>query len=174
MMTLGKWVAGGLPVGMYGMTEKLAKAVSHYRGGAMGSTLAAGAFATHVMRVALDEVITEESYKVMRALASRFEQAVTSLIERHRLPWHVQRLGARVTFAFDPAMLHPLERPFSEIEAQARSQLHEALFLFLANRGVLISGWNCTAIFCPLAEETDVDLLIALLTQAVGSLVARA
>jgi glutamate-1-semialdehyde 2,1-aminomutase len=44
MMTLGKWAAGGLPVGMYGMTEKVAAAVSDYRGGAMGSTLAAGAF----------------------------------------------------------------------------------------------------------------------------------
>ena len=68
MMTLGKWVAGGLPVGMYGMTEKVAKAVSHYRGGAMGSTLAAGAFAVHAMRAALDEVITAESYEAMRAL----------------------------------------------------------------------------------------------------------
>lgn len=173
MMTLGKWAAGGLPIGMYGMTKKVAEAVSRYRGGAMGSTLAAGAFATHAMRAALDEVITEESYRVMCGMAERFEHSVNSLIERYALPWHATRLGARVAFGFDRQAPRSAEQALSPIEAEARSQVHEAIWLFLANRGVLISGWSCTAIFCPLTEQSDVDLLIDLLTQAVSTLAAQ-
>lgn len=170
MMTLGKWAAGGLPVGMYGMTARVAERVHHYRGGAMGSTLAAGAFTTHAMRIALNEVITPDCYQVMCAMAGRYEQAVRSLIKRHGLPWHATRLGARVAFGFDPEAPRSLEETLSATEAEARSQVHEAIWLFLANRGVLISGWSCMAIFCPLSEESDVDLLIGLLTQAVDAL----
>jgi glutamate-1-semialdehyde 2,1-aminomutase len=172
MLTLGKWIAGGLPVGMYGMTEAVAKAVSHYRGGAMGSTLAAGAFTTHAMRAALDEVITPESYAVMRGMAERYERAVGSIIERHGLPWHASRLGARVAFGFDARAPRSAEQALSAVEAEARAQTHEAIWFFLANRGVLISGWSPTAIFCPLTEDTDVDRLIDVLGEAVNELAA--
>ncbi|MGH7071212.1 MAG: hypothetical protein ACREFO_14540 [Acetobacteraceae bacterium] len=70
----------------------------------------------------------------------------------------------------DPDAPQPLEQIVSATVAEARSQVHEAIWLFLANRGVLISGWSCMAIFCPLTEESDVDLLISLLTQAVDAL----
>lgn len=173
MMTLGKWAAGGLPVGMYGMTEEVARSVRRYGGGAMGSTLAAGAFSIHVMRVALDEVITADSYERMCAMAERYEKAVRHLIGEHRLPWYVVRLGARSAFGFDPEPPRSGEHALTAMEAHARSQLHEAIWLFLANRGVLISGWNCTALFCPLTEGSDVDLLIRLLGEAVDELAAR-
>ncbi|HLI13769.1 MAG TPA: transaminase [Alphaproteobacteria bacterium] len=172
MMTLGKWLAGGLPVGMYGMSEKVAEAVRHYGGGAMGSTLAAGAFSVHAMRVALDELITADSYKLMGGMAERYERAVRSLIRRHGLPWHAVRLGARVAFGFDAEPPRSAEQVLSEMETQARAQLHEAIWLFLANRGVLISGWDCTALFCPLTEESDVDLLIDRVEEAVQLLAA--
>lgn len=173
MMTMGKWAAGGLPVGMYGMTEKVAAAVSYYRGGAMGSTLAAGAFLVHTMRVALDEVITPESYAHMRNAAERYEQATASLIRELGLPWHAIRLGARVAFGFDAKPPRSAEQTLSAMEAQARLQLHEAIWLYLANHGVLISGWDCTALFCPLTEAADVDLLIRLVREAVTDLAMK-
>jgi glutamate-1-semialdehyde 2,1-aminomutase len=157
---------------MYGMTEKVAAAVSHYRGGAMGSTLAAGAFLVHAMRVALDEVITAESYAHMRGMAERYEQAVETLIRELGLPWHTARLGARVAFGFDTEAPRSADQSVGAMEAQARAQLHEAIWLFLANRGVLISGWDCTSLFCPLTEEADVDLLIDLVRQSVKQLAA--
>jgi glutamate-1-semialdehyde 2,1-aminomutase len=106
----------------------------------------------------------------MRHHAERYERAVRTLIDRHRLPWHALRLGARVAFGFDAEPPRSAELALPAIEAQARAQLHEAIWLFLANRGVLISGWDCTAIFCPLAEASDVDLLIDRVDEAVEAL----
>ena len=106
-------------------------------------------------------------------MAERYERAVRSLIERHRLPWHAIRLGARVAFGFDAEAPRSAEIVLTPLETQARAQLHEAIWLFLANRGVLISGWDCTSMFCPLTEASDVDLLIDLVEEAVSALVLK-
>jgi glutamate-1-semialdehyde 2,1-aminomutase len=172
MMTMGKWAAGGLPMGMYGMTEKVAVALRPYSGRVMGSTLAGGALSTHAMRVALTEVMTPENYKIMCRAASRYEQALRSLIAQYRLPWHVIRLGARVAFGFDPEPPRTAEQVRYPKEADARSQLRRAIWHFLANRGVLINIWDCTSVFCPFAEDSDVDLHIDAVRGAIKELAA--
>ena len=172
MLTMGKWAAGGLPVGMYGMSQKVADALSSFSGRVMGSTLAGGAVTTHAMRVALNEVITPESYGIMRRAARRYEEAVRSLIVQYSLPWHVVRLGGRVVFGFDPEAPRTVEQVLSVAEADTRWQLNRAIWHFLANRGVLINIWDCTSLFCPFNEDADVDLHIDTVDQAMRALVA--
>jgi glutamate-1-semialdehyde 2,1-aminomutase len=172
MMTMGKWAAGGLPMGMYGMSEDIAAALRHYSGRVMGSTLAGGALSTHAMRVALREVITRENYDIMCRSAARYEQAVRSLITQHKLPWHVIRLGARVAFGFDPKPPRTAEQVRYPKEADERSQLRRAVWHFLANRGVLINIWDCTSVFCPFVEDSDVDRHIDAVAAIVKELVA--
>ena len=137
-MTMGKWIAGGLPVGMYGMTRGVADAVSSYGGRGMGTTLAGGAFSTHVMKRMLRDVITEESYSVMKAAARRYADAVSGTIERLDLPWHVTSLGARVAFGFDETPPRSGTSFLTDGQVEARSLVHRTLWFFLANRGVTV------------------------------------
>jgi glutamate-1-semialdehyde 2,1-aminomutase len=171
MLTMGKWAAGGLPIGMYGMSGNVAAALRSYSGRVMGSTLAGGAFATRAMRVALNEIITEESYDVMRRAAGRYEEAVRSLIAQYGLPWHVIRLGARVAFGFDPQPPRTIEQVLYPKAADARAKLKRTFWHFLANRGVLINIWDCTSLFCPFVQDADVDLHIDGVARAIEELV---
>ncbi|MET3927465.1 transaminase [Devosia sp. 2618] len=173
ILTMGKWAAGGLPIGMYGMTDAVAQAVAGYDGRVMGSTLAGGALSTHVMKTALSEIITEDSYALMTSAASRYADGVQAVISRLDLPWHVARLGARVAFWFDPAPPASGTISVSDAQAEARAKVHEAFWFFLANRGVLMSGWDCTSLFCPLLEEADVTAHLTLVEQAIEAVVAQ-
>lgn len=172
MLTVGKWIAGGLPVGMYGMTRAVAEAVSGYGGRAMGSTLAGGALSTHVMKTMLREVITEKSYATMKAAAARYGAALNRTIARRNLPWHVTILGARVAFGFDKSPPRSGASHLTAEEVWARSLVHRTLWFFLANRGVLFGGWDCTSLFCPLLEDKDVALHIELIEDAIAQIAA--
>jgi glutamate-1-semialdehyde 2,1-aminomutase len=158
---------------MYGMTRAVAEAVSGYTGRAMGSTLSGGAFSTHVMKAMLREVITEKSYALMKAAAIRYGEAVSRTIKRHDLPWHVTSLGARVAFGFDKAPPRSGASSLTEEQALVGRLIHRTLWFFLANRGVLFGGWDCTSLFCPLIEDSDVTLHIELIEEAVAQIAAR-
>lgn len=172
-ITMGKCIAGGIPAGLYGMSEEVADAAGRYLEesggglGGMGSTLAGGALAVRAMHVVLEEVMTEETYAEMFRLAERYENAVAAIIRAHELPWHVARLGSRVAYAFVP------QPPTSARQMRPRvgSELHRALWLYLANRKIAISGWDCTALFSPQTDEADVELHNHLLAEVIGSLV---
>lgn len=168
MITLGKWMAGGLPIGMYGMSNEVAAAVQHYTSGAMSSTLAGGnALIVRAARIFLNEVLTQDTYKIMFELAERYEKGIEAIIIKYGLPWHVIRLGARVAIGFDREAPSNNAQIFSEEEASARGSLNAAMWLFLANRGVLINFRHLTSLFSPMTTDADVKLHIEAIEGAV-------
>lgn len=171
MLTMGKWLAGGLPVGMYGMSREVAAAVSCYQGEVMGSTLAGNALSVHVMEAVLSRVITEETFGIMRGHAQRYGDAIAALLDELRLPWHVARLGARVAFGAGTQLPRSGVSTLTGSETALQKLVHKALWFFLANRGVLFSGWDCTSLFCPLLKKRDVDLHIDLVQEAISQFV---
>lgn len=175
LFTVGKCIAGGIPAGVWGMSEEVAAAAARYtrvegmpvNHGGFGSTLAGGELALRAMRVVLSEIATEESYAEMARLASRYEQSVAETIERHGLPWHVGRLGGRASYAFIP------EPPVNAGQLGNHTlgpRLREAIWLHLANRGVAIGCYGGTAIFSPMTAEADVDLHNDLFAELIGEL----
>ncbi|RKT56127.1 transaminase [Saccharothrix australiensis] len=172
LVTMGKWLAGGVPAGAYGMTEPVAAVAARYTAsgdGGLGSTLAGGALAVRAMRAVLGEVMTEPTYAHLDRLAAHYAGDVAAVIEHHGLPWHVGRLGGRVSYAFTPEP----PRAAGALRPGAGSAVRQALWLYLANRGVVLSGMNGAALFSPLTEETDVDLHGELFGSVVAELVAR-
>lgn len=170
LITMGKWVAGGLPAGLYGMTEAVARAVERQtRDGdaGIGSTLAGGALAVRAMRAVLAEVMTAQTYARMFTLAERYERAVGAVIAAHQLPWHVARLGGRVSYAFTPTP----PRCAGELYPRVGGAVREAIWLYLANRLVVTNAMSGAVLFSPLTSEADVERLGVLTAEAIGALV---
>jgi glutamate-1-semialdehyde 2,1-aminomutase len=159
LITVGKPIAGGIPIGAYGFTEEVGERVRAHTipestdVGGVGGTLAANALSLAAARATLAEVLTDEAFERMIALGERFERGVAETIEAHGLPWSVTRLGCRVEYMFAPSP----PRSGSEAAAAHDSGLDALLHLYMLNRGVLITPFHMMALMSPATTEADVD-----------------
>ena len=172
LLTIGKAIAGGVPVGAFGMSHEVAELVAaqvnadYEDTGGVGGTLAGNALSAAATRATLEDVLTPEAFERMIELAGRFTEGVQRTLEAHELPWHVVQLGARAEYAFLP------EPPASggEAAAGADHELEEYLHLFLLNRGVLITPFHNMALMCPATSKADVDAHTAAFAAAADEL----
>jgi glutamate-1-semialdehyde 2,1-aminomutase len=159
MVTIGKTIGGGIPCGGYGMTAELAARIEAMSEldlvdwGGVGGTLAGNPLSVAAMRATLGEVLTDDAWTSMTALAERFGGAVEQAVDAHDLPWSVSRLGARVEYRF----CNPAPRNGGESAAAADDDLDDLLHVYLANRGVLMTPFHNMALMSPATTEADVD-----------------
>ena len=118
----------------------------------VGGTLTANALAMAAARAALSTSLREEDFAVAIPLAERFTAGVASVIERHALPWHVQRLGCRAEYWFCPP-----PRNGADAAAAVDDELEGFLHLWSLNRGILLTPFHNMALFSPHHTEADVD-----------------
>jgi len=172
LVTIGKPIAGGIPVGAYGMSDEIARRVvdhtswDHADEGGVGGTLAGNALSVAAIRATLAEVLTEQAFTHMVSLARRFEAGVEAAIEAHGLPWQVTRLGCRAEYMFAPA------RPRTGAEAAAAfdPELDRLMHLYMLNRGVLMTPFHMMALMSPATTEVQVDAHTAAFEQAASEL----
>jgi len=162
-ITLGKSIAGGIPVAVYGFTAQIEdqinasfgrKPVSDPMG--IGGTLSANAFAINAIRATLTHVATEKAFEKMIAGANRMADGLEAAIQNHELPWSVTRCGARAEMQFMP---HP-PRKGSEAKAAVYWDLIAYTHLYLVNRGVLVTPFHNMMLVSPVTSNEDVDLLV--------------
>jgi glutamate-1-semialdehyde 2,1-aminomutase len=174
LLTIGKPIAGGIPTGAYGMTDDVAVGVLENTVwdaadvGGVGGTLAGNALSIAAVRATLADVLTDEAFGRMIALAERFESAVAEAIAEHGLPWQVTRLGCRAEYMFAP------ERPRTGAEAAAEfdPELDALLHLYMLNRGVLMTPFHMMALMSPATTAEHVDAHTAAFNQAAAELAA--
>ena len=159
LVTMGKAVAGGIPVGAFGMTREVADRVASrveledVDVGGIGGTLAGNALSLAAMRATLAEVLTDEAYARMIPLGDRWADGVDEGIAAHSLPWHCNRLGARAEYTFTPRP----PRTGAEAHAAGDFALEQLLHLYALNRGVLLTPFHNMALMSPATTEADVD-----------------
>jgi len=173
---LGKSVAGGIPVAVWGTSEGMAQRIwevlPHFEPGqeinhfGFGGTLAGSALQLRAIRATLEKVMTDENYRHMTAMAERFEDGVRRALEEHHLPWHVTRVGARVEYLFLPRA----PRDGGEAHRGRDALLEAFIHLFLLNRGVLLTPFHNMALMCPFTHADDVELHGRLLDECIGAL----
>ena len=160
VLTVGKAIAAGIPAAAYGFSEPVAErleamlpADERADVGGIGGTVAANVLSLAATRATLAEVLTDDAFERMIALGERFESGVADVIERHRLPWHVTRLGCRVEYLFRA------ERPRTGSEAAAGGDplLDRLIHLYALNRGILLTPFHNMALMSPATTEADVD-----------------
>jgi glutamate-1-semialdehyde 2,1-aminomutase len=172
IVTIGKAIAGGIPMGAYGLSAELADLVGSLADadlidtGGVGGTLAGNALSVDAARATLEDVLTEEAFASMIARADRYARGVQQAIEAAGLQWSVSQLGARAEYRF----ASPAPTSGSASAAAADPELEDYLHLYMANRGVLITPFHNMALMSPATTDADVDRHTELFAEAVATL----
>ena len=172
MLTMGKPLAGGVPVAVYGMSQEVGEkvrertALPHCAVAGIGGTLTANALALHAMRVNLEEVMTRENYARMIPLAERLAGGVREAVAAHGLPWYVTQIGARVEYRFQPAP----PRNGTEALAGVDHKLDRLIHLWFLNRGILVTPFHNMLLISPETTADDVDRHNAVFGECAGAL----
>ena len=172
IFVLGKPVAGGVPASVWGMSADVAERYAAYTRdkesgySGIGTTLSANPLQFAAMRATLEEVMTEAAYDHMERLAGRLAKGLDEAIRRHRLPWHVARVGARVEFICAPGPL----RNGGEAVTAHQPALEAALHLALVNRGVLIAPFHNMMLVSPATTARHVARLVGAFDAICGEL----
>ena len=172
IVTLGKALAGGIPIGAYGLradvADRILTRVARQDAdivdvGGVGGTLAGNPLSMAAARATLDRVLTEEAFARMDARCERLTDKARQTVARHGMPWTVTRLGARSEYRFRPSAA----RDGAGSAAAGDPVLDEYLHLAMSNRGVLLTPFHNMVLMCPDTSEADVDLHAELFEDAV-------
>jgi glutamate-1-semialdehyde 2,1-aminomutase len=131
IVTIGKAVAGGLPMGAYGVTAELGEDLDAARNVATGGTLFGNPLSAAAARAALTEVLVPAAYQHTSALGNELADGIERAIEAARLPWTVIRFGPR-----SGQWYGPMPRTGAEAYALTDGQLTRLIRVWLANRGI--------------------------------------
>ncbi len=172
MFVVGKCVAGGMPTAVWGMRPVIearylyandARASGH---SGMGTTLSANPMQFACLVATLSQVMTPEAYARMENGAARLEAGLAQAIAKHRAPWHVVRVGARVEFICAPGPL----RNGAEAALAHMPEVEGAMNLALLNRGCLIAPFHNMMLVSPATKKRRIDRLIAAFDEVLADL----
>jgi glutamate-1-semialdehyde 2,1-aminomutase len=160
LVTIGKSIAGGIPLGAYGMSEQVAAALERPAGRsdeadlvATGGTLFGNPLSMAAARATMGEILTDDAYAHTRALGARLADGLEKAIAEAGLPWTTHRFWPRSGVTYAPRM----PREAREATATKDVELIVTARVYLANRGVweaiVGAGPTCSV---PAASE-DVD-----------------
>lgn len=181
IVTGGKGIGGGIPIGVVGMTDALAGVMTgnlaywpgreqtgDCHGIATGGTLYANAMSLSAARAGLAEVFTRAAADRVGDLGERLRRGLQAQVDRAGLPWTIDRLGGRVQWRLTPAPPRTGAGGFDSVVLP----ICDARKVFMANRGV----WDAIAASGPsvsyAASATDVDAYIAVAGKFLDELTA--
>lgn len=173
-VVVGKTIGGGIPAAAFGMTAELAArvdasvALEDIDVGGVGGTLAGNALSMAAVRATLTQVLTDDAFGPMTALASRWTSEVQGVLDDVGLPWHVTQLGARAEYAFTLAP----PRDGAQAAAADDFPLQQYLHLQALNRRVLLTPFHNMALMSPATSAADVDAHTAAFAEAAATLTA--
>ncbi|NBO09647.1 MAG: aminotransferase class III-fold pyridoxal phosphate-dependent enzyme, partial [Actinobacteria bacterium] len=158
ILTIGKSIGGGMPVGAFGMSEEVAARIARLvrrdwiDTGGIGGTLAGNALSLAAMRATLLEVLTPANFAKMVPLANEWADGIDLVIKSCALPWHCNRLGARAEYNFSPRA----PRTGAEAMAAGDFAIEQYLHLKMLNDGFLLTPFHNMALMCPETTSADV------------------
>jgi glutamate-1-semialdehyde 2,1-aminomutase len=167
IVTGGKGIAGGIPIGTYGMTSDLAAVVESHvadelgiaHGIALGGTLFANALSLACAEVTLTELMRPADYDRMAALGGRLADGIESAAQERGLNWRASRFGARTGYC----LLPELPRTAAEARVSLDPLFCDARRAYFANRGV----WDAISSAGPhpgfAHQDADVDAYLHVL-----------
>ena len=131
MVTIGKAVAGGLPMGAYGVTAELGEQLDVARNVATGGTLFGNPLSAAAAQAALTEVLVPSAYQHTAALGAELADGIGRAISEAGLPWTVIRFGPR-----SGQWYGPVPRTGAQAYALTDGKMTRLLRIWLANRGI--------------------------------------
>jgi len=174
VVTIGKAIAGGVPMGAYGVTEELATRIlgdpdaDLVDQGGVGGTLAGNALASAAARATLEHVLTDAAFAHMIGLGTAYTEGVQGVLDEYAVPWVIVQLGARAEYRFCPQV----PRSGNQSRAAHDGEIEEYMHLYTLNRGLFITPFHNMALMCPATSQADVDRHTGVFREAVRELLA--
>ena len=172
-LTIGKAIGGGFPTGTFGMTQSVADSIKKLveleviDTGGVGGTLAANALSLAAMRATLSKVLTKENFDRMIKLGDRWADGVEKTIQKYKLPWTVNRLGARAEYMFS----NTTPKTGRQAADAGDFELEQFIHLRMLNDGFLITPFHNMALISPDTTEADVDAHTSAFEKMCGELI---
>jgi glutamate-1-semialdehyde 2,1-aminomutase len=172
LVTIGKSIAGGVPLGAYGMTESVAEVLERPSGRddpkplvATGGTLFGNPLSMAAARATMAEVLTPAAYAHTHELGAALADGIASAIGAAGLPWTTHRWWPRSGVTFAPGL------PRNAVEAYAHLDvpLRRLQRVYLANRGV----WDAIVGAGPTCSVPATEADVGAYVEAFGSLVGE-
>ena len=177
LLVLGKSIAGGIPLGVYGMTEPLARICEENNakdewptGGStsllLGGTLHGNPLGLVGARAVLREILTPEAHARTAELGGYLADGIERIAKQAALPWSAHRLYCRT------GVCYAAQAPRNAIEASRAADfgLNRLHRVYLANRGI----WEAIVTAGPAvsfaAERGDIDRYLEVFGELVGAI----
>ena len=172
IITMGKPLAGGVPVAAYGISQDVLSGVKKSLQldddeMGIGGTLSGNALAVAATKATLQKVFTEENFRKMMPLAERFYDGIDNVIKSCNLPWCVTRLGVRIEYMFTPKR----PRNGSQVDAIEDPDLDQLMHLMAINRRILLTPFHMMALISPSTTRKDVDRHTEVFSESVAELI---
>ena len=173
-LTIGKAIGGGFPTGAFGMQQHVADSIKRLVDlevidtGGIGGTLAANALSIAAMRATLTKVLTKENFDQMIKLGNRWADGVEETINKYKLPWTVNRLGARAEYMFSETT----PKTGRDAADAGDFELEQYIHLRMLNDGFLITPFHNMALISPDTTSTDVDTHTAAFAKMCSELIS--
>ena len=174
LLTIGKAIGGGFPTGAFGMQQHVADSIKRLVDlevidtGGIGGTLAANALSIAAMRATLTKVLTKENFDQMIKLGNRWADGVEETINKYKLPWTVNRLGARAEYMFSETT----PKTGRDAADAGDFELEQYIHLRMLNDGFLITPFHNMALISPDTTSTDVDTHTAAFAKMCSELIS--
>jgi glutamate-1-semialdehyde 2,1-aminomutase len=173
-LTIGKAIGGGFPTGAFGMQQHVADSIKKLVDlevidtGGIGGTLAANALSIAAMRATLTKVLTKENFDQIIKLGNRWADGVEETINKYKLPWTVNRLGARAEYMFSETT----PKTGRDAADAGDFELEQYIHLRMLNDGFLITPFHNMALISPDTTSTDVDTHTAAFAKMCSELIS--
>jgi glutamate-1-semialdehyde 2,1-aminomutase len=167
MITGGKGIAGGIPIGVWGMTAELAALLESNLGDetwtapgvAVGGTLFANALSLACAEVVLTELMSAAEHDRIASYGARLADGIEAAVWARGLDWRAHRFGARTGYC----LLPQLPRTAREAHASLDPLFADTRRAFFANRGI----WDATSSAGPHPgfshQAADIDRYLTIL-----------
>jgi glutamate-1-semialdehyde aminotransferase len=173
IVTIGKSIAGGVPLGAYGMTPDVAGVLQRPAGRddpkplvATGGTLFGNPLSMAAARATMSDVLTVDAYARSQTNGARLADGLEAAVASRGLDWTVHRFWPRSGFSFTPTM----PRNGADAVRDLDVDLRRLMRAHLANRGVwealVGAGPTCSVV----ATADDVDLYVDVMSELLDAL----
>jgi glutamate-1-semialdehyde aminotransferase len=135
--------------------------------GGIGGTVSGSVLSAVAIRTTLREVLTDDAFPQMIAIASRWADGAEEVFTRRSVGWSVTRLGARAEYHFTPEA----PRSGGEAAAAVHHEMERYLHLHALNRGIIMTPFHNMALFSPATPSSAADQHSEALDAAVAALI---
>jgi glutamate-1-semialdehyde 2,1-aminomutase len=174
IVTGGKGIGGGVPIGVYGMRAELGEFLAEHLEGdpsgapgvPTGGTLYANALSMAAAHAGLTEIFTPQNHATVDALAQQLQTGLQALVDKTGLGFSIDRWGGRCQWR----LTNDVPTDGREGALSANEEFSQARMTYFANRGI----WEAIPTSGPAvsfaAAQDDVDAYLDVSEQFLAEL----